>query len=172
MSAPSKAALQATINRLERQIAETEATLGTLRSKLAKAQARATGAPPPETGLDLLWKTALPISRTRSSRHKCRVAWNRIPPHERPTVREMVEALTAWNRCPEWRKDGNAYAIALDRWIAERRWQDLPELPTSSPPRPSPPKPVPAPPPDPAELITDRSEIAALLRPALRQVQS
>lgn len=123
----SKAQLQSEANKLRNKIAETEAILSGLRSKLAKIDGQLTGEPAPETGLDMLWKAALPISRTRSSKMLCRKAWHSIPVHDRPKITDAVAALHAWNRCEEWRKDGNQYAIGLDRWIKERRWENLPE---------------------------------------------
>jgi hypothetical protein len=98
-----------------------------LRAKLAIIEAKLTGGPVPLSGLEILWQTALPMSRQRSTKHQCRTAWNRIPKNERPRVEVMIAALKAWNRCEEWKKDGNQYARGLHRFIAERMWEDLPE---------------------------------------------
>lgn len=159
----SKAQIQTEANKLRNKIAETEAILGGLRSKLAKIDAKLTGEPAPETGLEMLWKAALPISRNRSSKMLCRKAWNAIPVQDRPKISDAVTALYAWNRCEEWRKDGNQYAIALDRWIRERRWENLPEGSERDPLSRyrSTPKPIPSA--DPADQVTDASEIARLL---------
>ncbi len=116
-----------TIAALQRRIADTEATLGSLRQKLAKALAKDAGTPAPICGLDLLWKAALPMSRKRSSKHLCRAAWNRLPKHERPAVADAIAALKAWNRCDEWRKNDAMFAPGLHRFISERKWEDLPE---------------------------------------------
>ena len=137
--------LNAQVNRLARQVAEAEAALGSLRAKLARAEARLTGSPAPETGLELLWKSALPIARIRSSKYRCRVEWNRIPQHERPTVKTALSALHAWNRCDEWKKDSNQFAPGLHRFIKERLWEDVPESPSAasryrSTPPPAPPE--------------------------------
>jgi hypothetical protein len=126
MSKP-KDQLAADAGRLRIQIADAEATLGTLRSKLAKIEAQLAGQSAPENGLEILWKTALPIARTRSSKQQCRVEWNRIPKHERPTLQTALDALRIWNRCEEWKKDGNAYVPGLHRWIKSRQWENLPE---------------------------------------------
>lgn len=160
----SKDQLSADAERLRIKIAEAEATLGTLRSKLAKIEAQLTGQPAPETGLDLLWKNALPMARTRSSKQQCRVEWNRIPKHERPTVQIALDALRIWNRCEEYRKDGNAFVPGLHRWIKARQWEHLPEESSRDPHARyrSPQKPTPAPA-DPAEAVTDPMEIARLL---------
>jgi hypothetical protein len=69
----------------------------------------------------------LPIARTRSSKHQCRTEWIRIPKHERPTIQEAIDALKVWNRCEQWKKDGNAYVPGLHRWIKARQWENLPE---------------------------------------------
>ena len=118
--------LQSQAERLRRQLAEAEAVVGQLKTKLARLEAKLTGGPPPETGLDLLWKAARPIARTRSSKIQCRTEWNRIPAHQRPTIQTLLDALTVWNRCEEWKKDGGAYIPALHRWLRCRQWENLP----------------------------------------------
>lgn len=129
----SKTALQATANRLRKQIAEGGAKLDTLKAKLAKIEAQLDGKPAPVTGLDLLWNEAYPIARTRSSKHQCRVAWNRIPLAERPTVAEALAALKIWKRCDEWKLDNNSYVPGLDKWIKNRQWENLPEITVVNP---------------------------------------
>jgi hypothetical protein len=119
--------LEASVNRLRRQLAEADARAGDLRARLAAAEAKMTGSPPPPTGLELLWKAALPKSRERSSKHRCRVAWNRIPKNERPTLQTMLDSLKIWNRSDGWKSEGNTYAPGLHRFISERLWEDLPE---------------------------------------------
>jgi hypothetical protein len=160
----SKAQLQSEANKLRNKIAETEAILSVLRSKLAKIEAQLTGETAPENGLDQLWKIALPIARTRSSKQQCRVEWNRIPKHERPAVQVAADALRIWNRCEEWRKDGNAYVPGLHRWIKARQWENLPEVSGRDPLSRyrTTPKPLPAPV-DPSDQVTDSAQIAELL---------
>jgi hypothetical protein len=153
--------LQLTLKKLRDQIADCEAVLSALRLKLAQAEAKITGQPIPLSGLDALWAVALPIARNRSSKHACRKAWALIPRGERPTIDTMVSALKVWNRCAEWKQDGNQFVPALDRWIRERRWEALPEVaqagsryrnaPTATKPH------------DPTETITDPAEVARLL---------
>lgn len=116
----------ATIDAIRRQLAEVEAEAGRLRAKLAKMEAVESGNPEPVCGLDLLWEAALPISRQRSSRQKCRVAWARLPAAARPTIARAVAALAAWNKCKQWYVDDHAYALGLDRFISNRMWEDLP----------------------------------------------
>ena len=89
----SKDQLLSQAETLRRKIAVAEATLQTLRDKLAKTEAKITGSPTPVTGLDLLWKAALPKSRERSSKQLCRVEWNRISSSERPAIPEAITAL-------------------------------------------------------------------------------
>ena len=68
------------IAQLRKRIAETEATLGDLKEKLARLLSKVNPSDVAAvSGLDLLWKAALPKCRERSSRHQCRVAWHRIP---------------------------------------------------------------------------------------------
>jgi hypothetical protein len=118
----------ATVEKLRLQVAKAEADLSSLKSRLANLESSIAGGDPPETGLDLLWKAALPQARTRSSKYQCRVEWHRIPKHERPTVSEALASLKAWNRCEEWRKDGNAYVPGLHRWIKFRQWENTPQV--------------------------------------------
>lgn len=146
--------------KLRRQIAETEAKIDTLKIRLAKAVARKTGEKVPATGLDLLWNEALPIARNRSSKQQCRVEWNKIHLSLRPPVQEVITALKAWNRCPEWKKDGNAFVPALHRWIKNLGWEYVPEsTPAPSRYRTAAPK-QPAPQADAAEILTNREELA------------
>jgi hypothetical protein len=158
----SKATLTARANKLRKQLADAEAVVAGLTLKLAKTEAQLTGQTVPISGLDELWKIALPIARTRSSKHLCRKAWNMLPKGERPTIATMISALKIWNRCREWKKDGNQFVPALDRWIRERRWEDLPEVEQASSRYRTAPKPIPQA--DPTEAVTDKAEIAALLR--------
>lgn len=154
--------LQSQVERLRRQLAEAEAVVGQLKSRLARLESKLTGEPAPETGLDLLWTAALPIARTRSSKIQCRTEWLRIPAHDRPTVTIALDALTKWNRCPEWRKDGNCFVPGLHRWIKARQWENLPEgsdKPAASRYR----LPEKAVQPAIGETVTDAAEIAKLL---------
>lgn len=148
--------------RLRRQIADGEAKLDALRARLAKIVAKKEGKKVPVTGIELLWKEALPMARTRSSKHECRTQWNRIPVAERPTIQELINALRIWNKCSEWKKDGGAFVQGLDKWIKNRRWEDLPEIP-QAPSRYRAPAPKPIAQPAPGEAVTDISEIAKLL---------
>ena len=153
----------ATIESIRRQLAESEANTGGLRAKLAKLEAAETGNPTPVCGLDLLWDAALPVSRQRSSKHLCRKAWARIPSAERPTIREAVEALKAWNRCDQWFLNDNIYAKGVDKYISQRLWECIPEKAKGAPmhrnmSNPQPPTRQAA-----GEGITDPAEIARLL---------
>lgn len=119
--------LEQQANRLRDELATAEAVVADIKTRLAKIEAKLTGEPPPQTGLDMLWAAALPIARTRSSKIQCRTEWLRIPVSARPPVRTVIEALKVWNRCEEWKKDGNAFVPALHRWIKNRQWENLPE---------------------------------------------
>jgi hypothetical protein len=142
----SKKDTEARIAQLRKRIAETEATLGDYKEKLARLLATTNPSDVAAiSGLDLLWKAALPKCRERSSRHQCRVAWHRIPKDERPPIDQAVAALKAWNRCEEWTRDRGQFAPALHRYIAERRWEDVPQVTKApSPYRPAPKAPAPA----------------------------
>ena len=148
---------------LQLKIADEEASLGAHKAALARLEAKLSGEPAPECGLDKLWDAALPKSRERSSKHQCRVAWNRIPPHQRPPLSQAIAALAAWNRSEQWRAEGNAYAPGLHRYISNRMWETLPESSATRSRYCAPPA-KPAPPVDPADLVTDPAEIAKLLK--------
>ena len=156
MNAKEKAAK---LKKLDRQIADLEAKLGGLREERAKLELEP-GQAAPETGLDLLWNAALPMSRSRSSRHQCRVEWHRIPKAQRPKIETAVEALKAWNKSEQWTKDANAYAKGLHIFIKHRMWEDLPQVrdPLS---RYRPTKPVAAPLPGGEEITPD--DVSAIL---------
>ena len=159
----SKAKSQATANRLRTQIAKAEAALDILRDKLAKAEANLDGKPAPATGLDLLWKEAFPVARTRSSKFQCRTEWNRIPLAERPTVAEAHAALKIWKRCEEWKIDNHSYVPGLHKWIKARQWENLPEVTTVDPSARYRSTPKPKQPADPADEVTDPEEMKRLL---------
>lgn len=155
------------------QLAKAEATVETLRSKLAKLEAKAAGNPVPITGLDLLWKAAVPMSRMRSSKLQCRQSWNQIPVSDRPSVQVAIDALKAWNACEEWKKDGNAYVPGLHRWIRNRQWEDLPETKAERDGLARyrvAPKPIPVPRPE--DAVTDRQSIAELLSLSPKRMNS
>lgn len=157
----SKSALAAKLPKLRKQLADAEAAASTAKLKIAQIEALLDHQPVPVSGLDALWKIALPIARNRSSKHCCRIEWNRIPKAERPTIEQMLESLRKWNRCPEWKQDGNQFVPALHRWIKERRWEDTPEPPTPSARYQHIEKA--AAPHDPADEISDPAEIAKIL---------
>jgi hypothetical protein len=133
MTAKQSAALAARLEKLRNQWSAAQAAADQLRASIARLEGKAAGEPTPQTGLDMLWAAAPPMARTRSSKHACRTAWNRIPQADRPRVADAVSALRAWTRCEEWRKDDGLFIPALHRWIKERRWEDLPESSRNDP---------------------------------------
>ena len=156
------------ITRLRKEIVLLEAQLGGLREDLARLE-RVPGDNSPLSGLDMLWKAALPKSRERSSRQQCRVAWNSLPKSERPDLETAVAALRAWNKCEEWSKDGGKFAPGLHLFIARRRWEDVPEVrdPIAKYRAPKPPAPAAAK----EEDFASEAEIAAILGSLTRKVQ-
>lgn len=171
----SKATLRARAEKLRKQIAEAEARLDNLKARLAPIEARlggGIGEPVAVSGLDLLWNDALPIARNRSSKVQCRTEWNRIPPVERPKIADMLAALKAWNRCPEWRKDGSAYVPALHRWIKNRQWETPPETQVADSRYRGTPKAIPQTPPEEAASPEDIAAILSALKPGPPRVRS
>ena len=84
----------------------------------------------------------------------------------RPPVKEVLAVLKTWNRCEEWRKDGNAFVPALHRWIKNCQWENLPECSRRDPfaRYRTTPKPLPATPPDQAAT----AEEPPFFRPPVR----
>lgn len=119
--------LHSDAERLRDKLAAAQAVVDDLRARLDRIERKLTGEPPKETGLDMLWKAAPPMARTRSSKQACRKQWNRIPESERPRIAEILTAMRAWSRCWDWKKDGGMYVPGLDKWIRDRRWENLPE---------------------------------------------
>lgn len=154
--------LDASATKLRAQIAKTEATLDTLKDKLAKLEAAQKGQPKPVSGLEMLWAACLPISRNRSSKFQCRTEWNRIPLTDRPRITDAIDALKVWNRSDDWKKDGNIYATGLHKWIKNRQWENLPDVSAVNPGArySNPIKPIPK---DDGDTVTDPAEIARLL---------
>ena len=160
------------IARLRAEIAEQEAVLGGLREKLARLIAQQNPADQSAvSGLDLLWKAALPISRQRSSKHQCRVAWHRLPANERPPIAVAVAALKAWNQCDQWTKDRNAYAKGLHLFISNRLWEDVPTisdpLAKYKPTKPTAPVATPAP-----DELADADDVASILGGLTRKLRT
>ena len=158
-------------DKLRNQLAAAQAVVDGIQTKLNRIERKLTGEPPSATGLDLLWNAAPPMARTRSSKFKCRQAWNRIPENDRPKFGEIMSALRAWSRCWDWKKDGGMFVPGLHKWIGERRWESLPEDTAGSAARKfeSAPKPVTEPDPD-APLDLDSlpataADIAAAFAP-------
>lgn len=151
----------ASAERLRRQLADAEAIVAQVKAKLARLECKLSGEPPAETGLDMLWKAALPIARLRSSKLQCRQEWERIPVQDRPKVQQAIDALYQWNRCHEWKKDGNQFVPGLHRWIKLRQWENVPDDVREAASRyRNTPKPLPKPT---GDEITDAAEIARIL---------
>lgn len=165
----SKDAKAARAKKLRDKISDTKVILADLEGKLAKLEGREAAPDQKDDLLSALWDAAPDMARTRSSRHKCNIAWHRIPALSRPTVEQAVAALLAWKKDPEWKKDGGQFVPALDRWIRERRWVDPPKE-TAAPSRAR--LPVKPPPETSDEAVTDPAEIAALLGTKPRRMNS
>jgi hypothetical protein len=151
----------AQLEKLRAAHAAAQATADQLRARLTKLEAKLAGEPTPETGLEMLWAAAPPMARPRASKDKCRVAWNRIPAAHRPRVPELLSARQAWSRCEEWQKEGGQFVPSLDRWIKERRWEDLP--PSAADPHARYRCPQPTPPPQPPADAATPEDLTSIL---------
>jgi|GEM_PF-2672634 len=119
---------------------------------------------------DALWEVALQNSKTRAhSKKKVREAWEKIPKRERPPIEDAVKALKVWNRSEEWRKQDHQFARGLHLWIRDRQWENLPD---SDGPAPSRYRNTPKPLPTPDEPPATAEDIAALMQPLRRRMNS
>jgi hypothetical protein len=158
----AKTRLQAQHNKLRRELATHEAKAEIARVKIAQIEAKLGGPAAPPTGLDLLWDAAPPTSRERSTKQKCRVAFNKIPKDQRPKIEIMISAIKLWSRCDQWKKEGGKFVPGLHRSIEARFWECPPEDKAyDSRARQLAPKPIAPVAAD--EVITDRSTIREML---------
>ena len=124
----SRKSLASQLNKQRRLHAEHQAKADDCAIRISQIEAKLENRPIPLSGLDQLWKLAPDKARERSSKHLCRVAWNKVPHADRPPVKTLLDAMARWVRCDEWRKDGGQFVPALDRWIKEQRWEDAPAI--------------------------------------------
>lgn len=74
-----------------------------------------------------IWKNTQPSkSRSRSSMVKLEKALKAVQKGKLPERAVILRGLDAWNRSEDWTKDGGQFALAIDRWVRERRWENLP----------------------------------------------
>lgn len=78
------------------------------------------------SNLDPVWEAFPERGRRRSSRKKLHDAWKRLPARDRPSVQTLLDAIAAWKATEDWQKDSGEFVPALDRWIRDRKWADLP----------------------------------------------
>ena len=78
------------------------------------------------SNLDLVWDAFPERGRRRSSRKKLHDSWKRLPAKDRPSVQTLLDAIAAWRTTEDWQKDSGEFVPALDRWIRDRKWADLP----------------------------------------------
>jgi hypothetical protein len=161
----SKKALATKANKLRRTLAELDAKADDCRIRLAQIEARLDNREAPLSGLDQLWKLAPDKARERSSKHLCRLAWNKVPAADRPPVQTLLDAMAKWLRCDEWRKDGGQFVPAVDRWIREQRWEDAPAIKDAPSRSRHLPKPVPQNDPAQAASQEEIAEILGALKP-------
>jgi hypothetical protein len=127
--------LHADAEKLRDKLAAAQAVVDDLQAKLNRIERKLSGEPPKETGLDMLWNAAPPMARNRSSKVLCRKQWNLIRESERPKIGVVLNAIRAWSRTWDWKKDGGLYVPGLDKWIRDRKWENLPEDTAGSSPR-------------------------------------
>ena len=60
----------------------------------------------------------------KRSKDRARTAWSQLQPSS-DTVAAITAALTAFCARPEWKEEGGRYIPAPDRWLRERRWEEV-----------------------------------------------
>ena len=89
-----------------------------------------------ELDKDLLrsvWNFAPERARRRSSRKQVADEWKKIKKKDRPEKQAIVNAIQAWNKCDDWKKEGGSFVPGLHLWIKNEKWLDLPEQPAKKP---------------------------------------
>ena len=92
-----------------------------------------------EPRLDDLW-SEYPRQVHRLSAQR---EWDKLKP-DAALLAQMLEAVRAWRRTPDWTRNDGQYVPKLARWLRERRWMDVPGIaarPSSSIATPAIPKP-------------------------------
>lgn len=108
-----------------RQIPQAEAEAEAKKS-IEEAKASSQGATAPVW--DELWRISPPLARKRSSKKQCKGAWGTIPASTRPSLEKATEALRAWMRDDDWRKENGKFIPGLHRWIANRQWENIDDI--------------------------------------------
>ena len=72
-----------------------------------------------------LWNNSPKQARNRSSKKKVADAWNRVK--SKPDKNQILDAMDAWCRCDDWRKDQGQFIQGLHIWIKDEKWEDLPD---------------------------------------------
>ena len=57
----------------------------------------------------------------------------KIKKKDRPEKQAIVNAIQAWNKCDDWKKEGGSFVPGLHLWIKNEKWLDLPEQPAKKP---------------------------------------
>jgi biotin operon repressor len=69
------------------------------------------------------WDSYPSVGRERSSRSKVLAVWKQQRP-DADTLAAILHGVDVWKRKPEWCE---RFAPAADRWLRERKWEELPE---------------------------------------------
>ena len=77
--------------------------------------------------VEALWAVTPPKGRDRSSKAKLEAAIRGVPRKSKVSIAKMVSALKAWSESEDWTKEGGQYVTAIDRWVRDRKWENLPE---------------------------------------------
>jgi hypothetical protein len=78
-----------------------------------------------------LWNNTPKSSRNRSSKKKVAEAWKRV--ESKPDQETLLNAINAWCRCEDWKKDSGQFIPGLHIWIKDEKWESLPEAASNQP---------------------------------------
>ena len=73
--------------------------------------------------VEQIWKEYPQTGRARSTRKKVHTQWKAMP---KDSLDQVLQAIRAWSKSHNWQKDGGQFVPALDRWLRDRGYEDLP----------------------------------------------
>jgi len=73
--------------------------------------------------VEQIWKEYPQTGRARSTRKKVHTQWKAMP---KDSLDQVLHAIRAWSKSHNWQKDGGQFVPALDRWLRDRGYEDLP----------------------------------------------
>ena len=73
--------------------------------------------------VERIWSEYPQTGRARSTRKKVHTQWKAMP---KDSLNQVLQAIRAWSKSHNWQKEGGQFVPALDRWLRDRGYEDLP----------------------------------------------